>query len=75
MLELTLFILPYENTQETLALLKILALGSRQIEEGRVVSATDAFANVRRHLQTRTMSAVTAAKLSAPTRVTKKRDA
>jgi prevent-host-death family protein len=26
----------YEETQETLALLKILALGNRQIEEGRV---------------------------------------
>ncbi|MFZ5470436.1 MAG: type II toxin-antitoxin system Phd/YefM family antitoxin [Myxococcota bacterium] len=26
----------YEQTQETLALLKILALGSRQVEEGRV---------------------------------------
>ena len=26
----------YEETQETLALLKILALGSREVEEGRV---------------------------------------
>ena len=26
----------YEQTQETLALLKILALGNRQVEEGRV---------------------------------------
>lgn len=29
----------YEQTQETMALLKILALGNRQIEEGKVVSA------------------------------------
>lgn len=29
----------YEQTQETLALLKILALGSRQIEEGKVQPA------------------------------------
>ncbi len=31
----------YERTQETLALLKILALGNRQIDEHRVESATD----------------------------------
>ena len=31
----------YEQTQETLALLKILALGSRQIEEGKVQPAAD----------------------------------
>ncbi len=29
----------YEETQETMALLKILALGNRQIEAGRVTSA------------------------------------
>lgn len=29
----------YEQTQETMALLKILALGNRQIEEGRVIPA------------------------------------
>ena len=29
----------YEQTQETMALLKILALGNRQIEEGKVVPA------------------------------------
>lgn len=38
----------YEETQETMALLKILALGNRQIEEGRVVSATDAIKRLRR---------------------------
>lgn len=37
----------YEETQETLALLKILALGNRQIEEGRVVPAKIAFKRVR----------------------------
>ena len=30
----------YEQTQETMALLKILALGNRQIEEGRVKSVS-----------------------------------
>jgi prevent-host-death family protein len=30
----------YEQTQETLALLKILALGNRQIEEGNVQNST-----------------------------------
>lgn len=37
----------YEATQETLALLKILALGQRQVEEGRTVSAAEAFRRVR----------------------------
>lgn len=37
----------YEQTQETLALLKILALGNRQIEEGRVQEATTVFENLR----------------------------
>lgn len=31
----------YEQTQETMALLKILALGNRQIEEGKVEPASD----------------------------------
>jgi len=38
----------FEDTQETIALLKILALGNRQIEQGKVVSASDAIANIRR---------------------------
>lgn len=38
----------YEETQETMALLKILALGNRQIEEGKVLSATDAINSLRR---------------------------
>ena len=37
----------YEQTQETLALLKILALGNRQIEQRQVVPAADALARVR----------------------------
>lgn len=37
----------YEATQETLALLKILALGNRHIEAGRVTAAADAFRAVR----------------------------
>ena len=37
----------YEQTQETMALLKILALGNRQIEEGKVVSAADAINRLR----------------------------
>jgi prevent-host-death family protein len=37
----------YEQTQETMALLKILALGNRQIEEGRVILATDALKRLR----------------------------
>jgi len=31
----------YEQTQETMALLKILALGTRQIEESKVQQAAD----------------------------------
>jgi prevent-host-death family protein len=34
----------YENTQETLALLRVLALGMRQVETGATVSADAAFA-------------------------------
>lgn len=37
----------YDQTQETLALLKILALGNRQIEKGRTVSAADAVRRLR----------------------------
>jgi prevent-host-death family protein len=38
----------YEQTQETLALLKILALGNRQIEQGKVVPAAGVFRRLRR---------------------------
>lgn len=37
----------YEETQETLALLKILALGNRQIEEGKIVPAHAAIVRLR----------------------------
>ncbi len=38
----------FEQTQETMALLKILALGNAQVEAGRVTPAKEAFAQVRR---------------------------
>jgi prevent-host-death family protein len=37
----------YEATQETMAMLKILALGNRQIEEGKVASAADVIRRLR----------------------------
>lgn len=37
----------FEQTQETLALLKILALGNRQIEAGRTVPAGEAIRRLR----------------------------
>ena len=37
----------YEQTQETMALLKILALGTRQIEEGKVQPARDVIRRLR----------------------------
>jgi prevent-host-death family protein len=38
----------YEQTQETVALLKILALGTRQIEEGKVQPAKDVIKRLRK---------------------------
>ena len=38
----------YEQTQETVALLKILALGSRQIEAGQVQPAADVISRLRK---------------------------
>jgi len=38
----------YEEHQETLALLKILALGNREIEQGKFRSADDVFAEMDR---------------------------
>ncbi|SCX55480.1 type II toxin-antitoxin system Phd/YefM family antitoxin [Variovorax sp. EL159] len=38
----------YEEHEATLALLKILALGNREIEQGQVRSAADAFAELDR---------------------------
>jgi len=37
----------YEETQETMALLKILALGNRQIEKGKTMAASDVFRRLR----------------------------
>lgn len=38
----------FEETQEIIAMLKILALGNRQIEEGRVVTASEAIKRIRK---------------------------
>jgi len=38
----------YEQTQETLALLKILALGNRQIEENKVLSTGEVIQRLRK---------------------------
>ena len=43
----------YEQMQETVALLKILALGSRQIEAGHVQPASDVIARLRERRQAR----------------------
>ena len=40
-------VVSYEQTQETMALLKILALGNRQIERGKVVPANVAIKRLR----------------------------
>jgi prevent-host-death family protein len=37
----------YEETQETMALLRILALGNRQVEEGRITPAAMAIKRLR----------------------------
>lgn len=38
----------YEQTQQTIALLKILSLGMRQIDEGKVRPAEDAIKRIRK---------------------------
>jgi prevent-host-death family protein len=43
----------YERTQETMALLKILALGARQVEEGKVQAAGDIIQRLRDRSQSR----------------------
>ena len=44
----------FEETQETLALLKILALGNREVETGDAEPASDVFARLRQcHVPTR----------------------
>ncbi len=37
----------YEQTQQTMAMLKILALGNRQIEEGKIQSVTEVTHKIR----------------------------
>jgi prevent-host-death family protein len=39
----------YEQTQDTMALLKILALGNRQIERGKVTPAADVVRRLRKN--------------------------
>jgi prevent-host-death family protein len=43
----------YEEMQESLALLKILALSQKDIEEGRVEPAETVFADLREEIRTR----------------------
>ncbi|MBI5449968.1 MAG: type II toxin-antitoxin system Phd/YefM family antitoxin [Gammaproteobacteria bacterium] len=43
----------YEQTQETMALLKILALGALQIEQGKVKPAADVIKDLRERRMTR----------------------
>lgn len=38
----------YNEMQEALALLKVLALGNREVDEGKVVSADDVFTRARK---------------------------
>ncbi len=49
----------YEQTQETVALLKILALGSRQIEAGQVQPAADVIARLRKRRPARPIASST----------------
>ena len=41
----------FERTQETLKLLKILAIGRRQVEEGKVRPAEEVVADIRRRMK------------------------
>jgi len=41
----------YEETQETLALLKLLAMGEKEVEEGKVYPLDEAVKSVRRRLK------------------------
>lgn len=43
----------FEQTEETLALLKILALGSRQIEQGKTRPATEVVQRLRKNREMR----------------------
>ncbi|MFH1049345.1 MAG: type II toxin-antitoxin system Phd/YefM family antitoxin [bacterium] len=41
----------YEQTRETLALLKILAMGKKSIEKGEYQSVDDAFQDIRKRIE------------------------
>jgi len=43
----------YEQTQQTMALLKILALGMRQVEEGKVLPAENVIKRLRERREVR----------------------
>ena len=43
----------YEKMQETLALLKLLAIGQRQVEAGHVMPVSEAFAKLRAQIKDR----------------------
>jgi len=43
----------YEQTQQTMALLKVLALGMRQVEEGKVVPAEKVVKRLRKRREAR----------------------
>lgn len=43
----------YEEIQESMALLKILAMGQKDVEEGRVKPAKQAFADIREKIRRR----------------------
>ena len=43
----------YEEIQESLAMLKILAMGRKDVEEGRVKPAEQAFADIREKIRLR----------------------
>jgi prevent-host-death family protein len=49
----------FEKNQETMALLKILALGNAQIEKGRVSTAAQAFGKVRKNRPKASVNAAT----------------
>jgi hypothetical protein len=46
-------IVSYEKTQETLALLKILAMANQNIEKGRYRPAKEVFSDLRKRLDAR----------------------
>jgi len=47
-------IVSYEQTQESIALLKILVQSSKSVQEGRTKSVTKAFTEVRKRVRDRT---------------------